>query len=47
LCIDTEQLASEALNVFEQKKVSRLVCVEGTTVRGLLGWHDLLQHKVA
>jgi arabinose-5-phosphate isomerase len=47
MTIETEQLASEALLVFESKRVSRLVCVEGDKVLGLLAWHNLLEHKVA
>lgn len=44
--IDSSQLASEALEIFQEKKVSRLVCVDGDNVVGLLGLHDLLKHKI-
>lgn len=47
LSIDAGQLASDALRIFEQKRISRVVCVEGTKAVGLLAWHNLLQHKVA
>jgi len=47
LSIDAGQLASDALRIFEEKRISRLVCVDGKKAVGLLGWHDLLHHKVA
>lgn len=47
LTIDAGQLASEALQVFEQRRISRLVCVEEGRPVGLLAWHNLLHHKVA
>lgn len=47
LTIDVDRLASETLEIFESKKISRLICVDGAKVSGLLAWHDLLQHKVA
>ena len=47
LTIDAGQLASEALNVFEERRISRLVCVEGGKVVGLLALHNLLHHKIA
>jgi len=47
LTIDAGQLASEALEVFERKRISRIVCVESGRPVGLLAWHNLLQHKVA
>ena len=47
MTIDAGQLASEALRVFEERRISRLVCVDGSKVVGLLAWHNLLQHKVA
>jgi arabinose-5-phosphate isomerase len=47
LTIDAGQLASEALRVFEERRISRIVCVEGTKAVGLLAWHNLLHHKVA
>mgnify|MGYP006277099419 CR=1 FL=1 len=47
MTIDANQLASEALRVFEERRISRIVCVDGDKAVGLLGWHNLLQHKVA
>ena len=47
MTIDAGQLASDALRVFEQRRISRIVCVEGTKAVGLLAWHNLLEHKVA
>lgn len=47
MTIETGQLASEALQLFEAKRISRLVCVESEKVLGLLAWHNLLEHKVA
>jgi arabinose-5-phosphate isomerase len=47
MSIGSEQLASDALRLFEERRISRLVCVDGKKVVGLLAWHDLLQHKVA
>jgi len=47
LCIDADQLASDALRVFEEKRISRIVCIEDQRVVGLPGWHDLLHHKIA
>ena len=44
--IDSQTLASDALRIFEEKRISRLVCIENNKVVGLLGWHNLLQHKV-
>jgi arabinose-5-phosphate isomerase len=46
MTIDVNTLASEALRVFEEKRISRIVCVENEKVLGLLGWHNLLDHKV-
>ena len=46
LTIDTQTLASDALRVFEEKRISRIVCLENQRVVGLLGWHNLLHHKV-
>jgi arabinose-5-phosphate isomerase len=45
--IDAGQLASDALRLFEEKRISRLVCLEGKRPVGILAWHNLLQHKVA
>jgi arabinose-5-phosphate isomerase len=46
LTIDAKTLASDALRIFEEKRISRIVCLENHRVVGLLGWHNLLQHKV-
>lgn len=46
LTIDAQTLASDALRIFEEKRISRIVCLENQRVVGLLGWHNLLQHKV-
>ena len=46
LTIDAQTLASNALRIFEEKRISRIVCLENQRVVGLLGWHNLLQHKV-
>jgi len=47
MTIGADRLASEALAVLEEKRVGRLVCVDGDKPVGLLAWHNLLQHKVA
>jgi len=44
--IDVEQLASVALQIFDEQRVSRLVCVKNNQLAGLLSWHDLVHHKV-
>jgi CBS domain-containing protein len=46
LTIDAQTLASDALRIFEEKRISRIVCIENQKVVGLLGWHNLLHHKV-
>jgi arabinose-5-phosphate isomerase len=46
LTIDSHTLASDVLRIFEEKKISRIVCVDNQKVVGLVGWHNLLQHKV-
>jgi arabinose-5-phosphate isomerase len=46
LTLDANTLASEALRLFEEKRISRIVCVDGTKAVGLLAWHNLLNHKV-
>lgn len=46
LTIDQNMLASDALVIFEQKRISRIVCVDGKRAVGLLAWHNLLEHKV-
>lgn len=45
--IESSQLASEALQLFETHRISRLVCTEGSKVLGLLALHNLLEHKIA
>ena len=45
--ISTESLASEALRIFDEQRISRIVCVSGEKVAGLLSWHDLLHEKIA
>ena len=45
--IEISQLASEALHLFEANRISRLVCVEGEKVVGVLALHNLLDHKIA
>jgi arabinose-5-phosphate isomerase len=47
MTIAADRLASEAIAVLEEKRVGRLVCVDGDKPVGLLAWHNLLQHKVA
>lgn len=46
LSIDVDHLASEALGVIESCKISRLVCMEGDRVAGLISIHDLIEHKI-
>lgn len=46
LTIDQNMLASDALGIFEKKRISRIVCVDGNRPVGLLAWHNLLDHKV-
>ena len=46
MTINIDQLARDALGIFESKRVSRLVCVDGHKVVGLLDWHNLLSHKI-
>lgn len=47
MVVESNILASQTLKIFEEKKVSRLVCLDSQRVVGLLAWHDLLRHKVA
>lgn len=47
MSISSQALASEAVNIFESKHVSRLVCVRDGRPEGLLSLFDLLDHKVA
>ncbi len=47
MTIEISQLASEALHLFEANRISRLVCVEGEKVVGVLALHNLLDHKIA
>jgi len=44
--IEATALASEALNVFEHRKISRIVCLEKSKVVGIIGWHNLLENKI-
>lgn len=44
--IDAALLASEALRIMEEKRVSRLPCLRAGFVVGLLSLHDLLLHKI-
>lgn len=44
--ISASMLASEALRVFEERRISRIVCMDEGHPVGLLAWHDLLQSKV-
>ena len=45
--ISIQALASEALEIFETRHPSRLVCVQGDRPMGLLSPFDLIDHKVA
>lgn len=45
--IQVEELASEALRIFDEKRISRIVCMRGNDLAGLLSWHDLLHEKIA
>jgi arabinose-5-phosphate isomerase len=47
MTIDQNMLASDAYRIFEQKRISRIVCIDGARVVGLLAWHNLLEHKVS
>ena len=44
--IEATALASEALNVFEHRKISRIVCLDKSKVVGIIGWHNLLENKI-
>lgn len=46
LSISVDHLASEALALIESRHVSRLVCMEGERVAGLISVHDLIEHKI-
>lgn len=46
LSLESDTLASEALRIFEEKRISRIVCVEGAKVVGLVALHNLLNHKI-
>ena len=46
LSIDASLLASEALRIMEERRVSRLPCIRDSYVVGLLSLHDLLLHKI-
>ena len=45
--IQINELASEALRIFDEQRISRLVCMDGDRLQGLLSLHDLIHHKVA
>lgn len=45
--IQTEELASDALRIFDERRISRVVCLNGEELAGLLSWHDLLHQKIA
>ncbi len=45
--IQTEELASDALRIFDEKRISRVVCLNDKELAGLLSWHDLLHQKIA
>ena len=44
--IDVNSLASEALIIFEKKKISRIICLDKNKVVGIIGWHNLLENKI-
>jgi arabinose-5-phosphate isomerase len=44
--IEINELASSALQVFDERRISRLVCLDGKRIAGLLSWHDLVHHKI-
>lgn len=44
--IPIDHLASEALAVIETQKISRLVCMDGDRVAGLISLHDLIENKI-
>jgi arabinose-5-phosphate isomerase len=46
-CISADHLASEALSLIETRHISRLVCMDGDKVVGLVSIHDLIEHKIA
>lgn len=45
--IQTEALATEALRMFDAKRISRIVCMEGDKLVGLLSLHDLINERIA
>ncbi len=47
LTVQASVLASETLKVFEDRHVSRIVCLEAEKPVGLLSLFDLLDHKIA
>lgn len=47
LTVDIKHLASEALMLIETHKISRLVCMDGDQVAGLITLHDLIESKIA
>lgn len=46
MTISVHCLASEAINLFESKHVSRIVCMDGDKPKGLLSMFNLLDNKV-
>ncbi|MBI5921880.1 MAG: KpsF/GutQ family sugar-phosphate isomerase [Betaproteobacteria bacterium] len=47
LSINADHLASEAMAMIEARHVSRLICMDGDRVAGLISLHDLIEHKIA
>ena len=47
LTVQASALASETLKTFEDRHISRIVCLEGENPVGLLSLFDLLDHKIA
>jgi arabinose-5-phosphate isomerase len=47
MTVQAQALASETLKIFEDRHISRIVCLEGEKPVGLLSLLDLLDHKIA
>ena len=47
MTVQAQALASETLKIFEDRHISRIVCLEGEKPVGLLSLFDLLDHKIA
>ena len=47
MTVQAQALASETLKIFEDRHISRIVCLEGERPVGLLSLFDLLDHKIA